>query len=108
MEVLHIENSARRFPDHRKCLGQDIIKRLALRQTLLEFGRLRGKLLVAHLQHLGPQGLDPVDDGADPLQLMIAVCAEYFSKDAHERISSLRISLPQKTGRSLHEKRLLP
>ena len=84
MEMLHAEHASCCLSDDRVGLRKEIVERLALRETLLEFRSLGLQLIVTQSYHLVAVGLYLLYNRLDPLQLVIAVRAENFRKYAHE------------------------
>ena len=66
-EGLHAQHAPARFARRRKGLGQQVVQRLAVLQSLLEFVRLGPELLIAQAGHLAVQRLDFIRDGVDAL-----------------------------------------
>ena len=70
---LQTDRSLRRLAHCRKCLRQEVVQRLALRQTLFIFIGFRTKLLIRQRLHRRTQGFHLVYQRFDALQLMLTV-----------------------------------
>ena len=82
-EVLHAKYAPGRLTDNGICLRQNIVKSLAICQPFLKLRCFCSKLLIAQLHHRRAKGLDPVNNRAYALQLVITVRAEQFCDYAH-------------------------
>ena len=82
-EMLHAKHTPGCFTDNGICLRQNIVKSLAICQPFLKLRCFCSKLLIAQLHHRRAKGLDPVNNRAYALQLVITVRAEQFCDYAH-------------------------
>ena len=81
VEMAHAEHAPRALAHDRECLGQDVIKRLALCEPLAELVRLARELGVREPLHLRLERIDLLDDlliGRDVL--VVVVTQESFQK----------------------------
>ena len=67
-----------------KGFGKDVVQRLAIGQTLLEFHSFGGQLLVSQSLELGLQRLNLIHDGIDLLQFPLTVGAKQFRNQTHD------------------------
>ena len=75
-EGLHIQRAARAFADCRISLDQQVIQGLPVLKTLFELFCLRPELLISEGLHGRAERFDLVHQGADPLDLSLAVSTE--------------------------------
>ncbi len=83
LEVFHVQHAPGGLPHRGIGLGEQVVKRLPLRQPLFEFRCLRFQLFIGQLHHLRPQRLDLFYQGRDPLQFSLAVGAKYLIDYLH-------------------------
>ncbi len=77
-EMPQSDHTYGRLSYNRICFRQNIIQSLPVRKPLLKFPGLALQFIVRQLLYLRFQRLYRVHDRIDPLQLIFAMCSEYF------------------------------
>ena len=86
VEMAHVEDSSRRFPDRGEGLGQNGIEFFAARQPLLELRRHLLQLVVRQRAHPLFQGTGLADQGLNALQLPFVLGADDFLQDILDHV----------------------
>ena len=73
IKMAHAEHTARALTDNSKSFGQDIVKRLTIREALTEFVRVSRQLVVCQRLHLRLQRIDLLDHLAVAGNLFIVI-----------------------------------
>ena len=79
----HAQHAVRCLADGGKCLGQNVVQRLAVLEALLKFHRLCLQLGIGESLILLLHCLDAVDDGPNGLDLTLGVRTEQFLNQSH-------------------------
>ncbi len=86
VEVPHVQHAAARFAHDRERLDEQIVERLAVRQALAEFHRLRAQLFVAERLHLRLERVDLLNERAEALQFSLVLGADDLGEQRFEHV----------------------
>ena len=82
-EMLHAQNPPRRFPERRKGVGQNVVRRLPLGEPVFENRRLPFQGFVVHRGVLAVERLHLIRDFAEFFQALSAVAAHQITDQSH-------------------------
>jgi len=79
--VAHVEHAPARLAHYGERLGEEVVEGLALLQPLLELGRPGPERVVGEGDDRALEGVDPLDDRADRLQLPLVLRPDDLGED---------------------------
>ncbi len=91
VEVPHVEDAAACLARHREGFGQEVVQGLPLGQPLLELPGLGRELRVGERPQRRLQLADPLNDGADALQLPLVLGPDDLCEDGIDQLPVLVI-----------------